>query len=372
MRTYVLDARTVTPRFPGIGRYVRSLAAELPNLLAADEQLTILRPPAGETAFPENPAGSTAALVSDLSPFGLRQQVAVPRMLRTADVYHSPYYLMPYRPGAPTVLTVYDLIPIRHPETVSLRVRLLFGLTTRLALSAAQEVICISHATRRDLLDQFPRLNPGIVHAVPLAPASQFTLQTKSETGRIRKKYKLPESFVLYLGSNKPHKNLVRLVQAWSRLDIEPALVISGSWDETYPEAREEAARLGLVENGRVRFVGPVPEADLPALYAAGKLFVFPSLYEGFGLPVIEAMACGTPVACSNTSSLPEVAGEAAVLFDPGSVDSIAEGLRRAIEHPSEQEIHLAQAKKFNWADTAAATLEIYRAMAYNSRHSPG
>jgi len=140
-------------------------------------------------------------------------------------------------------------------------------------------------------------------------------------------------------------------------------LVIAGHWDPRYPQARRKAAELGLEDN--VVFLGEVAEADVPALYAGAELFLFPSLYEGFGLPVLEAMACGTPVVCSNTSSLPEIVGEAAITFDPVDVAEMAgaiakaladEGLRREMVEQG-----LAQASKFSWERTARKTLALYR-----------
>jgi alpha-1,3-rhamnosyl/mannosyltransferase len=188
----------------------------------------------------------------------------------------------------------------------------------------------------------------------------------------VRARYDLPERYLLYLGSNKPHKNLERLVEAWALLQPQPAaLVIAGSWDSRYPEARQRAAALsrspaplaGLER--QLLWLGPVPEADLPALYSGALLFVFPSLYEGFGLPVLEAMACGTPVACSNTSSLPEVAGDAALLANPLDTQELARAMRTALEDESlRQEMSekgLKRAQGFSWLRTAQRTLETYR-----------
>ena len=162
----------------------------------------------------------------------------------------------------------------------------------------------------------------------------------------------------------RQHKNLTTLIQAYARLPASaPPLAIAGAWDARYPEAKTTAQTLGL--GSRVRFLGPVDEADLPALYTAATAFVFPSFYEGFGLPVLEAMACGTPVACSNVSSLPEVAGDAALLFAPGDARALAGALERLIEdHALRAELRqlgLAQAARFTWAHTAAATLGVYR-----------
>jgi glycosyltransferase involved in cell wall biosynthesis len=175
----------------------------------------------------------------------------------------------------------------------------------------------------------------------------------------------------LYLGINKPHKNLSRLLQAYRLLREEmgvetPLLVIAGAWDERYPEVKQQAAATELADS--VRFLGPVPEADLPSLYAAATLFVFPSLYEGFGLPVLEAMACGTAVACSRSSSLPEVGGRTAFYFDPRDVAEMAAVIARPLRdkrlRAEREQQGLDQAARFSWQRTADETLAIYRELA--------
>lgn len=357
---FILDARTAVPHFPGIGRYVRSLASALAGLLDAHEQLTLLQDLTDDERFTlDNPRVDVAG--ASASPFGLRQQWRIPPLLAGAAVYHSPYYLMPYRPGVPTVLTVYDLIPQLFPGSVPLRGRLVFMLTTRLALRAADHVIAISEATRRDFLALFPRLEPARITAVPLAPAPHFRPQPAAEIERVRKLFSLPDQFALYVGINKPHKNLVRLIEAWGLVKTALPLVIAGTWDARYPEASEAAGRLPA---GRVRFIGRVLDADLPALYSACRLFVFPSLAEGFGLPVVEALACGAAVACSNASSLPEVGGDAAAYFDPVDVRAMAASMADALRRPPDAERSIRQAAGFSWERNAARTLEIYRAVA--------
>jgi alpha-1,3-rhamnosyl/mannosyltransferase len=182
----------------------------------------------------------------------------------------------------------------------------------------------------------------------------------------------LPENYILYFGSNKPHKNLVRLIEAWQIANRKSQianheLVIAGAWDARYPEAKRRAEELDLAD--KVSLLGPVAEADLPALYAGAELFVFPSLYEGFGLPVLEAMACGAPVVCSNVSSLPEVAGDAALLVDPLDMDALAAAIVRVLgDEALRSEMRqrgLQQAGRFTWAQTAQQTLEIYRAQTH-------
>jgi glycosyltransferase involved in cell wall biosynthesis len=369
MKRYVLDARTATDHFPGIGRYVSNLAQALPSLLAPDERLILLGDPSRPSRW-QLPAPSEQVqwVETAVSPFSLAQQWQIPQLLREtqADVYHSPYYLMPYRPGTPTLLTFYDLIPQRYPQYVALRARLLTSLFTRLALRAADHVVAISGFTRQDALALYP-IAPERITAVPLAADPHFQPQPPAEIGRICRQYNLPPDYVLYLGINKPHKNLVNLITAWKglagQLAAPPQLVIAGAWDERYPEAKETAVAAGLID--KITFLGPVAEADLPGLYAGATVFVFPSQYEGFGLPVIEAMACGTAVASARASSLPEVGGAAAAYFDPTKPEEITAVLHHLLTDEAarqrSQTLGLAQAKQFSWEKTAVATLALYR-----------
>ncbi len=209
-------------------------------------------------------------------------------------------------------------------------------------------------------------VDPARITAIPLAPDPRFRPQSQAEVRRVRDKYGLPDNFLLYLGINKPHKNLVRLIDAYANLPFairHSPFIIAGAWDDRYPESKQRVEALDLGES--VRFLGRIDDADLPGLYAAATLFVFPSRYEGWGLPVVEAMACGTPVACSNASSLPEAAGEAALLFDPDDTAAITAALERGLSDAGLRadlaEWGLAQAARFTWAGNASATLDVYR-----------
>jgi alpha-1,3-rhamnosyl/mannosyltransferase len=286
-----------------------------------------------------------------------------------AGLYHSPYYLMPYWPRLPTILTIYDLIPLRYPKQVSPQARLAFRWATALALRSARHLVAISKSTADDFQRAF-RLPAALISVIPLAAGTQFKPQSLAEIRRVGQQYTLPEKYILYFGINKPHKNLERLVQAIAyagaggeSLNPSARLVIAGAWDPRYPEAAERARESGLGD--RVRFLGPVPEADLPGLYAGASALVFPSLYEGFGLPVLEAMACGVPVACADTSSLAEIATGSAVLFDPLSPQAIAEAVLGLLADPGLQgdliERGLRRASEFSWERTAEATLRVYR-----------
>ena len=197
-------------------------------------------------------------------------------------------------------------------------------------------------------------------YLTPLAAAPHFKPVDPTPAKR---KFQLPDSYLLYFGSNKPHKNLTALILAHAKLKDAPPLIIAGAWLPEHPEPKMMVEQHGLQD--RVRFLGRIDSADVPALFSGATLFVFPSLYEGFGLPVIEAMACGVPVACGNVWSLPEVGGEVAAYFDPNSAESIATTLNMLLHSPTERKIRGVQgikhAAKFSWERTAAETLDIYR-----------
>jgi glycosyltransferase involved in cell wall biosynthesis len=366
----VLDTRTATDHFPGIGRYVVNLARALIQV-APDLSLALLHDPSVASTrltLPDLPR-----IACPVSPFSIRQQWQVPRLLRHAGaaLYHSPYYLMPYRPGVPTVFTCHDFIPLIYPEYFRASQRLFYRLTHMLALQAATMTIAVSQATQADLLRYF-RVDARRIVVIPEAASAHLRPQPSAPIVAVRHKYALPENYVLYLGSNKPHKNLVRLIDAWRTVNSQFPnsnwkLVIAGHWENRYPEAKQRVTETGLEEC--VLFIGSVGEADLPALYSGATLFAFPSLYEGFGLPVLEAMVCGTPVISSNTSSLPEVAGEAALLVDPRNPDALAEAMSRVLQNQelrqSMREKGLERAACFSWEHTARKTLVVYE-------HCPG
>ena len=367
MIRYWLDARTAVTHFPGIGRYVSNLAQAMTPLLNPNEHLTLLHDPSKPSRW-QLPAESKQVtwVETAVSPFSLAQQTKIPSLLKNSTLYHSPYYLMPYRPSVPTILTVYDLIPQRYPEYVSTKARLLFQLTTRLALRTADHIIAISEATKQDFMTAY-HVDSDRITAVPLAPAPTFKPQSPAHVQTIKQTYNLPDHYVLYLGINKPHKNLPNLIHAWKTVQEQstnpPTLIIAGAWDERYPEAKNLTNELDLTK--AITFLGPVSDEDLPGLYAGADLFVFPSYYEGFGLPVIEAMACGTAVTCSHTSSLPEVGENAAAYFDPTNTNDIAQTIIRILqnkdERTSRQTQGLKQVSQYTWTITAQATLNIYR-----------
>ena len=368
---YVLDARTAIDHFPGIGRYTVNLAREMRPLLGAGEELILLYDPTQPSMWNlEGLADEHVRVVhAPLSPFSFQAQWRLPRLLRglKADIYHSPYYLMPYRPGIPSLVTIFDLIPLRCPAYFTRIQRLIYSTTVNLAAGVARRVIATSQATARDF-QHLLRVSERRVRVIPLAADPIFRVRSPAEVETLRRKHKLPERYVLHLSSNKPHKNRMRLVEAWALLEkrLETAgrqLVLAGREDPRYPEVRDRIKALNLED--RVHALGGIPDEDLPSLYAGASWFVFPSLYEGFGLPVLEAMACGTPVICSSTSSLPEIVGDAAIMFDPTDPEDIARALAQALADPRKREElseeSLRRAQGFRWEQTAQRTYRCYK-----------
>jgi glycosyltransferase involved in cell wall biosynthesis len=357
----VFDARSVTPHFPGIGRYGSGMTQALAG--RDDVRLTLLVDPRIWDTFyalPDFPSVERAA--APYSPSGPRQQWAIPALLRRAavDVYHSPYYMMPYWPGRPAVVTLHDLIPLRVPGSHSAPFRWIYRWMHHLAARAARRIIAPSQATAADLVELGLARDKIVVVVEGVGP--EFAPRPAAEVAAVRARYRLPDTFALYVGTNKPHKNLARLIEAWAGLQPAWPLVVAGAEDPRQPGAQEMGVRYGVP----VAALGSVSNTDLPALYTASSLCILPSLYEGFGLPVIEAMACGAPVLCSNTSSLPEIVGDAALLFDPRDVEQIRTAVARAIGDPDLRRELSARgrvtAAQYTWARAAEQTVQVYRA----------
>jgi glycosyltransferase involved in cell wall biosynthesis len=265
------------------------------------------------------------------------------------------------------VTTVHDLIPLRFPALVPWRHRLAVRLLLGSALRHAAQVIAVSEATRAEILERYP-IPPERVVVVPEAADTQFAPPAAADRARVRGDYGLDGPYVLFVGLLEPKKNLGTLLRAVARLARtgrlgSATLAIAGAagWGTEDPAAA--AARLGLGD--RVRCLGPVPDADLPALYGEALVFVFPSLWEGFGLPVLEAMAAGAPVLASRRGALPEITAGAAWLVEPDE-GALAEALERLLGDAALRarlrEAGLARARAYSWERAARETMAVYRA----------
>jgi glycosyltransferase involved in cell wall biosynthesis len=296
-------------------------------------------------------------------------------LLGPVDVVHSTTFCVPefrLRPKR-LVVTIYDLSFITHPE-LHLPANVAHCLAgTRLAIERADAIIAISDHTRRDLVERLGA-PPERIIVTPLAHDVDLARVTDPKRlAAVRKRYGLPEHFILFLGALEPRKNLPRLLEAYAALPAglrrEVHLVVAGVRGWLNDSIHARVAELGL--EASVRFAGYIDGHDLAAVYSLATMFAYPSLYEGFGLPVLEAMACGTPVLTSDVSSLPEVAGDAAVLVSPADVGSIAAGLRRLLDSSSlRDELStrgIGRASRFSWQRCARQTLDVYRALAGSS-----
>lgn len=296
------------------------------------------------------------------------EQVEVPRRLRAegAALYHGLGFVVPLRAPCPTVVSVMDLSFITQPQTHKRLNRAYLSLFTRLSCRRAARVIAISEWTKRDVVRYFGVPPERVDVTVLGVDHARFKPLPTDQVAAFKARHGIGERAVFFLGSLEPRKNLRRLLDAFARLDaaLAPQLIIGGSpaWKYRDVFARAEQADL----RGRVRFIGRVEPEVLPFWFNACAVMAYPSLYEGFGLPALEALACGAAVLASNAAALPEVVGEAGVLVDPLSTEAIADGLRCLLaDEGLRRELReraLARAEHFTWARTAQRTLATYSA----------
>jgi glycosyltransferase involved in cell wall biosynthesis len=347
-----IDARAAAEEPAGRGRYVREL---LRGLAALDGGSYVLY---SRTRW-EDPALDDRFRWRLLGlPDPLWHLVAAARASRGVDAFLSTNsYLTAWFTAVPTAPVVFDLVPFVEGAQAQSRAARIERATIRPALRRAAALPCISEATRRDLVARFPVAERTAV-TIPLAADAAFAAAVP---GDVPARHGLDRPYVLAVGALEPRKNLQRLVEAWGRLaptvrdGHQLALVGPRGWDDE-PILRAAA-------EGGARLLGRVDDADLAALYAGCAAFAYPSLYEGFGLPVLEAMAAGAPVVTSNLSSLPEVAGDAALLVDPRDVDAIADALARVLGDPELARDLRARGREraaaFSWERTARETREL-------------
>ena len=284
------------------------------------------------------------------------------------DLAHFTNSVSPLGTRVPTVLTIHDMSLSLFPQFHPIRRRLTRPLV-RLCARKAKAIITVSESARRDMMQLWGISSDGI-HVIPEAPAPEFRPLGETELlEETRRRYGLSQRFILYVGTIEPRKNLTRLVRAFARMtrkrSLSHQLVLAGSLGWGFKEVIESIDALGL--HGSVRLLGYVPYADLPALYNLSEFFVFPSIYEGFGLPVVEAMASGTPVVCSRESSLSEVGRDAVEFIDPLKVESIEQALiRLATDEELRKNLAtegLARVARLSWRKAAQETLTVYRSV---------
>jgi glycosyltransferase involved in cell wall biosynthesis len=368
--TIYFDVSAAVHRRAGLGRYAESLACALAPLLSNRLALFYNRE-AGIEPLPglERLPASTVSLGYKpwrmLVWMGQWTHIGFNRLMPDAELFHATEHLLLPLRGVPTVLTVHDLIFRHLPQHHKRLNRWYLNLTMPLFCRRATHLIAISEQTRQDVVTAYgvPAEKITVIYE---AADPRFRVQSAQAVASARSRYLLPERYLLFVGTVEPRKNLIRLLAAFERLraqGLTDALVIVGrrGWlTDDFDAALERSPA-----KPAVLFPGFVPDDDLPAIYAGAQALVMPSLYEGFGLPVLEAMACATPVACSHTSSLPEIAGDAALFFDPAEVDGIADAIRRILRDPDLQaqlrDAGLRQAGQFSWNRAAKETSALYQ-----------
>src|SRR5437762_6444934 len=336
------------------------------------EYVVVCRPEDRETLAALG--GNFRAVPATAGNYTLAEQVKIPMALRRERVtlFHAPHYVLPPLIRCRSVVTIHDCIHLMFPQYLPNRFAFDYARTSiRGAAKRATRVLTVSESSKRDIL-KYVDTQPEKIDVIYNAYDERFAIDPAEEdVVRVRERYQLQDEFVLYAGNVKPHKNLERLIDAFQIVRKRGLdhlkLVMIGDEISKYTALRRAVHQHQL--HKYVRFLGYLPEETLAVMYRLAGVFVFPSLYEGFGLPPLEAMASGTPVVVSNVSSLPEVAGDAAVLVDPYSPEAIAEGILKVL-----QSAHLradlrqrgfARVKQYSWERSVARVREVYRDAAH-------
>jgi glycosyltransferase involved in cell wall biosynthesis len=349
-------------RSAGIHQYIANLLHHLPAA-APDFDFTVFVG-AGQPDLPRGTLRRTRLPTQRPMLRLLWEQCLQPLELRRVrpDLLHGLAFALPLAYAGPAVVTVYDLSFLAVPEKFPAAQRLYLRTITRHACRRARRVIAISESTRSDVA-RWLGIAPARIDVAYPGVDGRFRPWPPAEVEIFRRRQGLPPHFVLYLGTLEPRKNLGTLLQAFARLRAarpDVHLVVAGAKGWLYADLFRQVEALGLA--AVVHFPGFVPADDLPLWYNAAAVFAYPSSFEGFGMPVVEALACGRPVVTSNVSSLPEAAGAAALTVPPQDADALAEALGRALAAGAEVGARgPAQAARFTWEATAARTVESYR-----------
>lgn len=374
-----IDARWIQPEITGIGSYTQSLIRHLATVHSPHTFVLLFESQAvRDRTFSYAQIEGHPQFESHLIPYGpfsWRSQIELPNQLRALqlDIYHSPNFMIPFRAfpkrkqgSLACIVTIHDLIPLLFPEFTPKALKTRFHPVYRQLMkevgARADGIITVSESSRRDIINHMaiPADRHHRIAAIYEGVSSDYSPASTPSVG---------ERTILYVGRMDPYKNVPALVEAFARLiqsglkDVR--LKIIGPKDPRYPRVDELIAQHQLADH--VDWPGYVTGEELLDAYRSASVFVLPSRYEGFGLPVLEAMACGTPVICSNRASLPEVAGEAARLIDPGDSDALVNALIDVLSNPdianSMREKGLQQATRFSWQRTATETVRVYEMM---------
>lgn len=365
-----IDATALPLQPVGAGNYIIHFTQALANLEINDE-LVIFTYASRQPLFGIQP-GSRVKLIAlpELSPPRrlIWEQTNLPALIRQykLDLFHSLHYTMPVFLPCPNVVTFHDMTFFLYPRLHTMPKRIFFQNMIRYSAKHATALVADSESTRQDAI-RLLGLAPERITTVPLGvTAAYHPVRDLARQDIVRQKYQLPERFILNVGLMEPRKNLPALLRAFSKIcEHFPAekLVLVGRKGWMVDQVFNLLDSLALLD--KVCFTGYVDGEDLPVIYSMADIFVYPTFYEGFGLPVLEAMACGTPVITSNTSSLPEIVGDAGVLLAPDDAEGLATALERLLLNEDERKIRsirgLELASAFTWERTARLTWQVYQ-----------
>ena len=373
-----IDVTSAITQGGGIGRYTRELVRAL---VATDQEneyrffsaKPIAKPPV-ENPVPQ--ASNTSYHPSPLNERWLyrlwyRAQLPIPVQwtMGKLDLFHSPDFVLPPTSGKiPTLLTVHDLSFVFFPDVYPKPLVAYLNKVVPRSVKKASHILADSQATKEDLIRVYGVTEDKITVLYSGADKRFQPVTDGSKIRAVRQKHNLVNTpYILSVGTVQPRKNYQMLIRAFAPVAQHHPhnLIISGGKGWLYDEMMAEVEKQGL--NGRVHFIGFVDDEDLPTLYSEATLFVMPSIYEGFGIPILEAMGCGTPVISSNVSSLPEVTGDASVLLPPDNQLAWTEAIENLLQNPAQREalvkLGFAQTKKFSWQKSAKQLLQIYNAL---------
>ncbi len=366
-----IDTRMID--WSGVGRYTQNLLKGIARV-DKENQYVLFCHQASISLVPD--ASNFSKVIVTQPVFSMSSQLSWAREVSQAnlDIFHSPHFVLPLIFTPNSVVTVHDLIPLLFPGNLRSKAAQMYYTTMiKLTTKKSDKIIAVSNCTKKDLIANLD-ISARKIRVIPEAADERYRkIKRTKEHDIVLKKYGIRGRYLLYVGNYKPHKNLIRLVEAFAKvkqnLTEDYQLVFVGPRDKKYPEVGRLVKKLELKK--KVVLAGFIPEEELLVLYNTAAALVFPSLYEGFGLPPLEAMACGLPVVASNTSSLPEVVDNAALLVNPEHIEEIRqaiskilgdEGLRKELQKKG-----LVQAKKFSWEKTAEKTIEVYKEVAKSS-----
>lgn len=352
----------------GIGTYVRNLVYWLSKLEDTNTYLLLCR--REDVDFVRSLGPRFEPLPERSGNYTVRELLSIPVALARArvDLFHAPHYVVSPLTQCPFVVTIHDCIHLRFPQYLPNQLAPRYARTMmQTSARRSRRVLTVSQASKQDIV-HYLRVPPDKVEVIYNALDERLaTPPTKEEMARVRDRYQLDSPFILYTGNIKPHKNVDRLIEAYALLRkqgvVDAKLLIIGDEVSKYPNLRRLVHRHQL--HPYVRFFGFVSDEMLATLYRLATVFVFPSLYEGFGLPPLEAMAAGTPVITSNVSSLPEVVGDAALLIDPMDPQSIADAMARVIgDHQLREELVRRghdRVRSFSWQRSVTRVRDVYQ-----------